>query len=34
MTSHAPHYPAIQGPGIPVPMVSRMYEVMEGRAER
>jgi cyclase len=34
MRSHAPHYPAIQRPGIPAPMVSRMYEVMEGRAER
>ena len=34
MTAHNAHYPAIQAPGIPLPMISRMYEVMEGRAER
>jgi cyclase len=34
MTAHKAHYPAIQRPGIPAPMVARMFEVMEGRAER
>ena len=34
MTAHNAHYPAIQAPGIPLPMISRIYEVMEGRAER
>jgi cyclase len=34
MTAHRPHYPAITGPGVNVPAVSRMFEVMEGRADR
>jgi glyoxylase-like metal-dependent hydrolase (beta-lactamase superfamily II) len=34
MTAHKAHYPAITGPGVNLPAVSRMYEVMEGRADR
>jgi glyoxylase-like metal-dependent hydrolase (beta-lactamase superfamily II) len=34
MTAHKAHYPAITAPGVNVPAVSRMFEVMEGRAER
>lgn len=34
MTAHRSHYPAIQGPGVNLPAVSRLYDVMEGRAER
>ena len=34
MTAHKPHYPAITGPGVNVPAVLRMFEVMEGRADR
>ena len=34
MTAHKTHYPTINGPGVNLPAVSRMFEVMEGRAER
>ena len=34
MTAHKAHYPAITGPGINAAWVSRLYEVIEGRAER
>jgi cyclase len=34
MTAHKPHYPAINGPGVNVPAVARMYEVMEHRADQ
>ena len=34
MTAHKGHYPAISGPGVNLPAVSRMYEVMGGRADR
>ena len=34
MTAHKAHYPAITAPGINLPAVSRMFEVMEGRADR
>jgi cyclase len=34
MTAHTAHYPAITGPGVNLPAVSRMFEVMEGRADR
>jgi len=34
MTAHKEHYPAIAGPGIAVSTVSRLYEVIEGRADR
>jgi cyclase len=33
MTSHKVHYAGINGPGVPPVAVSRMYAVMEGRAE-
>ena len=33
MTAHKAHYPAITAPGVNLPAVSRMYEVMEGRAD-
>jgi cyclase len=33
MTRHKTHFPAIQGPGVNVPAVSRLYEVIERRAE-
>jgi cyclase len=34
MTAHKAHYPTINGPGVNVPAVSRMFEVMDGRADR
>jgi glyoxylase-like metal-dependent hydrolase (beta-lactamase superfamily II) len=34
MTAHKPHYPAINGPGVNVPAVARMYEVIEHRADQ
>jgi glyoxylase-like metal-dependent hydrolase (beta-lactamase superfamily II) len=34
MTSHQNHYPTITGPGVAPIGVVRMYEVMEGRADR
>jgi len=33
LTAHKGHYPTIPGPGIAVSTVSRLYEVIEGRAE-
>ena len=33
MTSHKPHYPSINGPGVPLVAVTRMYAVMENRAD-
>jgi cyclase len=33
MTRHKTHYPTIQGPGVNAPAVSRLYEVIERRAE-
>ena len=32
MTAHKAHYPAITAPGVNLAWVSRMFEVMEGRA--
>ena len=34
MTAHKGHYPAINGPGVNLPAVSRMYDVMEHRADQ
>jgi cyclase len=34
MTAHKTHYPAITGPGLNPAWVSRLYEVIEGRADR
>jgi cyclase len=34
MTAHQAHYPAITAPGVNLPAVSRMFEVIEGRADR
>jgi len=34
MTAHKVHYPAITAPGVNLPAVSRMFEVIEGRADR
>ena len=34
MTAHKAHYPAITAPGVNAAWVARMFEVMEGRAER
>jgi cyclase len=34
MTAHNAHYPAITAPGVNLPAVSRMFEVIEGRADR
>ena len=34
MIAHKAHFPAITGPGVNLPAVSRMYEVMDGRADR
>ena len=34
MTAHKTHYPAITTPGVNLAWVSRMFEVMEGRADR
>src|SRR5471032_2507301 len=34
MTAHKTHYPTIPGPGIAASTVSRMFEVMERRADR
>jgi glyoxylase-like metal-dependent hydrolase (beta-lactamase superfamily II) len=34
MTAHKVHYPAIAGPGVNAPWVARMFEVMEGRADK
>jgi glyoxylase-like metal-dependent hydrolase (beta-lactamase superfamily II) len=34
MTAHKAHYPAITGPGINPAWASRLYEVIEGRADR
>ena len=34
MTAHKAHYPAITAPGVNLPAVSRMFQVMEGRADR
>jgi hypothetical protein len=33
MTAHEQRYPTIQGPGIAVSTVARLYDVMERRAE-
>jgi glyoxylase-like metal-dependent hydrolase (beta-lactamase superfamily II) len=33
MTAHKAHYTSINGPGVPVAGVTRMYAVMENRAE-
>jgi cyclase len=33
MTSHKAHYASINGPGVPLVAVTRMYAVMENRAE-
>ena len=33
MTAHRPHYQSINGPGVPVVGVERMYAVMDGKAE-
>ncbi len=33
MTSHKVHYASINGPGVPLVAVTRMYAVMENRAE-
>jgi len=33
MTAHKSHYAAINGPGVPVAGVTRIYAVLEGRAE-
>jgi cyclase len=33
MTKHKAHYPAISGPGVNIPAVSRLYDVIERRAE-
>ena len=32
MTPHKPHFPAISGPGVPAVAVTRIYAVIEGRA--
>ncbi|MCU1386211.1 MAG: hypothetical protein JWL71_4908 [Acidobacteria bacterium] len=34
MTAHQAHYPGITTPGVNVPAVLRMFEVMDGRADR
>ena len=34
MTAHKAHYPAITAPGVNAAWVSRMFEVMDGRADR
>jgi glyoxylase-like metal-dependent hydrolase (beta-lactamase superfamily II) len=34
MTAHKAHYPTINGPGLNLPAVSRMYDVMEQRADQ
>jgi cyclase len=34
MTAHRAHYPAITAPGVNLPAVLRLFEVIEGRAER
>jgi cyclase len=34
MTAHKAHYPAITAPGVNSAWVARMFEVMDGRAER
>jgi cyclase len=34
MTAHKTHYPTITGPGVNVPAVSRLYEVIERRADQ
>jgi hypothetical protein len=34
MTAHKAHYPAITAPGVNLPAVLRMYEVMDGRADQ
>ena len=34
LTAHKGHYPAISAPGVNVAWVSRMFDVMDGRAER
>lgn len=34
MTAHKAHYPTLNGPGVNLPAVSRMYEVMEHRADQ
>jgi cyclase len=34
MTAHKAHYPSINGPGINPAIMGRMYEVMDGRADR
>jgi len=34
MTAHKAHYPTITGPGVNVPAVSRIYEVIERRADQ
>jgi hypothetical protein len=34
MTAHTAHYLTINGPGVNLPAVSRMYDVMEHRADQ
>ena len=34
MTAHKAHYPSITGPGVNPLWVARMFDVMDGRAER
>ena len=34
LTAHKAHYPAITAPGVNLAWVSRMFDVMDGRAER
>src|SRR5207247_1359796 len=34
LTSHKPHFPSIGGPGVNPVAVSRMYEVIEHRADQ
>jgi hypothetical protein len=33
MTAHKAHYTGITGPGVPVAAVTRIYAVIENRAE-
>jgi hypothetical protein len=33
MTAHKAHYTSINGPGVPLVAVTRIYSVIEGRAE-
>jgi len=34
MTAHKTHFPTIAGPGVNVPAVSRLYDVIERRADQ